>query len=221
MARRDFKKLVRGSTPAAHLIFPHLQNPNTKFKAEGEFQTSMDLFGQVAADFIKKIEEVYETEYAAECQSEKKTLLRYAGRPYGPALDKDKQPIPGATRFRFSRKAGGVNGPKSKTPGKSWTTTIPIWSADLKPVTEPVWGGTLAKVSYTLVPWFTNALGFGIRLQLEAVQVFDLVTQGERAPSHYGFEVGEGYSPAPAAADAGDFDGNDLGEEEGAGSVDF
>ena len=218
--RREFKDMVHGVTPATRLVFPHLNKPNTKFNPDGTYGTAIDLSGDDATSFIKKINDAYETEYKWECENRHggKALLRYAGRPFAPATDKDKVVIEGVTRFRFGRKAGGICSPKHpKTPNEPWKATIPLWSAKMKPVKAAIWGGTLAKVSYTIVPWFTNALGFGVRLQLEAVQILDLVTQGERSAEHFGFTEEDGYDPSAETNDAG----TDVGTEEGESSVDF
>lgn len=227
MARRTFNDFVRGFTPARPFVFPYLSAPSTKFKAEGEFQVSIDLFGTEASDFKKLIDETFESEYQFECaEKPKQEIRKYAGRPYGPATDRDKVEIPGAIRFRFARKASGIYGPKNKKAGQRWEAKVPILSADLStPVTAPIWGGTVGSIAYTIVPWFTNALGFGVRLQIDAVQIIDLVTQGERAPAEYGFTAVDGYKPPVALTNNmptgnGDADVDGLAEEE-AGGIDF
>jgi hypothetical protein len=222
MARRKFSEFTKGATPAGTFVFPCLSTPNTKFNPEGEYMVSLDLEGQAAEDFKKIIDEAFELEYAHECGEKGKELMKYNGHPYGPATDRDKQEIPGVTRFKFKRKAGGVYSDRHPKAGQRWTQTIPIWGAkSTTPVTAPVWGGTVGRISYTIVPWFTNALGFGIRLQIEAVKIISLVTAGEKAPEAYGFEDEDGYEPPVETPPATVGEQNGMASEESGGTVDF
>jgi hypothetical protein len=212
MARRGFKDYQKGTTAPGVLVFPKISAPDFRFEAEfGEFNCLLDLEGAPAADLVKLIDSTFETEYGFECEEKGKVsvdedgntvygLKKYDGRPYGPATDKDKEVIPGVTRFRFKRKAGGRMGPKSKSPGKIWGCEIPIFGAsgDI-PVTEEVWGGSKAIVAFQLQPWWTASLGFGIKLSIEAVQILELVSSnGARTATAFGFESTEGYQPTVA-----------------------
>lgn len=217
MARRKFKDFVKGATPAGKLVFPHLKAPNKRFEKEfGDYSVSLDLAGQPAEDFKKLIDETFEAEYAHECKEKGEVLSKYNGRPYRQATEgKEKTPIEGVTRFTFKRKAGGRYGPNHPQAGEIWHTSVPVFGArGSTKVIEDVWGGTTARVSFIIVPWYSNALGFGVRLQLEAVQVIDLVTQGERAPEEYGFDECDGYVPS-ATPETMETDDAELGDEEG------
>ena len=218
--RKKFKDLVHGITPAGLFVFPKVNVPDKKFESKfGAFSTGLNLAGQAAEDFKKQIEETYELEYSAECSAQGKQLKRYDGRPYKQATDRDKAEIPGVTTFSFKRVAGGEYGEKHARAGETWGTTVPIFAArGTDKVTAPVYGGTLGRVSYTIVPWFTAALGFGVRLNLEAVKILDLVTAGERSAAQYGFADEDGYVPEGAGAQqhGGDSDGEaGLGEAQG------
>lgn len=197
--RRGFKDFYKGVTPVAKFVFPHLLTPDTRFDAHGQYNVSIDMTGQAAEDFKKLIDEHFDIEYAHECEVHGKELPKYHQRPYAPATEgKEKVEIPGVTRFKFARKAGGVYGPKHKKAGEAWTASIPIFGASgTDPVTEEPWGGTLGRISFIIVPWYTPSLGFGVRLQIEAVKIIELVSQGNVAPSAFGFEDEEGYVPTP------------------------
>jgi len=88
-----------------------------------------------------------------------------------------------------------------------------------------VWGGTVGKVSYVIVPWYVPSLGFGVRLQIEAVQVINLVTRGERSAEAYGFSAEEGYVAPPDADGQSESSGTEAGDEsvgeEASGGVEF
>jgi hypothetical protein len=195
--RRGFKDFLRGNTVVAKFVFPHLITPDTRFDAHGAYNVSLDIGGQPAEDLKKLIDEQYEIEYAHECEQHGEALTKYANRPYAEATEgKEKTPIPGITRFKFARKAGGVYGPKHKRAGETWEAHFPVFGASgTDKVTEEPWGGSMGRVAFVLVPWWTASLGFGCRLQIEAVKIIELVAQGNVAPSAYGFEDEAGYSP--------------------------
>jgi hypothetical protein len=205
MARRGFKDYKKGATPAGTFVYPKINEPDHRFAHEfGEFSVHLDLSGQAAEDLKKVIDEQLEFEYAHECAEKGEELLRSQYLPYGQATEgKEKTPIEGVTRFKFKRKAGGRYGPKHAKAGETWKGSFPIFAASgTSLVEETVWGGTIGRVSYLIVPWFTPSLGFGVRLQIEAVKIIKLVTQGERAPEEYGFEDEAGYAvPANTATE--------------------
>jgi hypothetical protein len=219
MARRTYRDFYKGSTPVATFVFPHLSAPSFKFAEFGEYQVSIDLTGKDATDLKKLIDSQFDLEYSAECAEKGVQLAKYSGHPYKPATDRDKNELPGVTRFSFKKKAGGRYGPNHFKAGQVWTSGIPIFAASgPEKVTEPIWGGTRGRVSFMIVPWFTNALGFGVRLQLEAVKVLELVSEGERAPAEYGFEDEEGYVPFPSVPTGAD---SELGESADTDTINF
>lgn len=52
-------------------------------------------------------------------------------------------------------------------------------------------------MAYTAEPFFVAALGAGVSLRLQAVQIIELVQGGERTAASYGFEDEEGYTAEP------------------------
>jgi hypothetical protein len=221
MARRKFKDFTKSVTPAGRFSFPKLQVPDTKFNPDGEYSVGVELTGVEAETLKELIDEAYEKEYVHECGEHGKTLKKYENLPYTQTLDRDKQPVEGSTTFKLKRKAGGTFGKTHPKAGQSWSASFPVFSAaGTEKVTEPIWGGSTGRVSFIIVPWYTPALGFGVRLQIEAVKILSLVTQGDKDPGSFGFEDEDGYTP-PAATSAAPEVPNDVGEEESAGGTDF
>jgi hypothetical protein len=218
--RRKFSEFTKLVSPAGRFAFPKLQTADTKFSPDGEFSVGIELEGVTAEEFKEKIQEAYDKEYALECTSHGKTLKKYENMPWSQTLDRDKQPVAGSTTFKCKRKASGTYGKSHPKSGQRWTAGFPIFSAaGTEKVTEEIWGGTIGRCSLILVPWYTAALGFGIRLQLEAVKILTMVTHGDKAPSQFGFEDEDGYAAAPPTATQETPD--ELGEEESAGGTDF
>lgn len=225
--KRTFKDYTQGASPAGTFVFPKLSEPDFKFQKEfGEYSVSLDLTGEDAESFKKIIDAAVDTEYPFECEKEDKELDR-GNLPYEQATDKDKEDIPGVTRFKFKRKAGGRYGKGHDKAGETWSAKIRLLdAAATRVVEEPIWGGTVGRVSFVLVPWvFQDSTG--VRLQLDGAQILDLITKGERSAESLGFSAEDGYS-APDDATGQDVpDGDDadtgaddeLGEE--AGGVEF
>jgi hypothetical protein len=196
--RRSFKDFFTGATARGVFVFPHLTEPDFRFDAEfGQFNVSLDLEGEDAEALIEIIDEHAEKEYRFICEEKGKTVKRYDNLPYGPATDRDKNEIPGVTRFRFTRKAGGRYSPKHSKAGETWSSSFPLYAASgTELVTEPIFGGTEGRVSYQIQGWYTPSLGAGIRLSIEAIKVTNLVTSGgTRSQAAYHFEDEDGYVP--------------------------
>lgn len=183
----DRKKLPRGISPAGKAVWPKLNEPDTKFKEEGEFSVKLELGGAQAETMKDVIREFAAIAYAIECEDKGKKKLKKADLPFKQVVNEDGDDVPGMFLFNFKRKASGTT-----KAGKAWEASITLFDSKKKKVTAEVWGGSRLRVAYTLVPWYAAALGFGIKLELGAVQVLDLVTRGERSADDYGFDEEEG-----------------------------
>jgi len=210
----DRKKLPRGITAAGRAVWPKLNEPDTKFKEEGEFSVKLELSGEAAENMKSTIREFATKAYSIECEDKGKKKLKKADLPFKQATDQDGEDIADTFLFNFKRKASGTT-----KAGKAWQATVTLFDSQKKKVTAEVWGGSKLRVAYTLVPWYNPTLGFGIKLELGAVQVLDLVTRGERSASDYGFEEeADGYQGSfddvqpPTVDDSG---------SEGAGASEF
>ena len=235
MAKRGFSDYDKGATSIGTFVWPKLDKPDLRFEPEyGTFSVDLDLRGKPAEDFIARIEAAYEQEYAAECKTHDlgskagEDPKQYVGRPYGEATEgKEKEVIPGATRFKFKTTAGGKYSPKHpKKPGEVWRKkSVPVLGAagDIL-VTEEVWGGTQGRVSFVLVPWFMPVHGFGVRLELKGVKVLELVSKGQVTAKGLGFEDEEGYEPPVDDIGHADKETDSDGDSEvgeGTGGVEF
>jgi hypothetical protein len=222
MARRKFKDFTKGVTPVGRFAFPKLQVPDTKYNPDGELSVGVELSGVDAENLKEIIQEAFDIEYAHECTEHGKTLKKYENMPYKPTLDRDKEPVEGSTTFRLKRKASGTYGKNHSKAGTRWEASFPIFSASgTSKVTEPIWGGSTGRISFIIVPWYTPALGFGVRLQIEAVKILTLVTQGDKDPGQFGFEDESGYEAPSEKTSAAPEVEDGVGSEESEGGTDF
>ena len=178
-------------SPRGTFKFPRLNEPDTKFKAEGEYSTKLVLSADAAAPLIEKLKPVY----AAAIKDGKKAWseLKPPVQKKNPFkevdfhsddLDADGNET-GNVVFNFKLPATG----QDKKTGKSWTNKPALFDGkgNKLPPTVSIWGGSEGYVSFEVMPFFVAAVGAGISLRLKAVKVAKLVQGGERGAEGYGF----------------------------------
>ena len=214
------RDVIKGISPRNVASWPRLHEPDTKFKKEGEYSIKLRLSGAAAAELNAVVEQAHEDAYEAN----KKAIAEAKAKEKNPkkrAEIKERADLPckelyendeptGEYEFNFKMKASGV----SQKTGKPWTRKPGVFNAKGKPLNEAekakVGGGSVVKVSYEITPFYTAALGAGVSLRLEAVQVLELKSFQARDASAFGFGVEEGY-------DGEDEGGNDSGFQDETG----
>lgn len=203
MATDKKPKIFQGTTPAGTFQFPALSKPdygNEKFpKPAGEYKVSLVLTEDEAQPLIDKLTKEYEKAIeAAEEEFEKLPIgsrkkLKEVTRNdlFSTEYDKDTEEPTGNLIFKFKMTASGKN-----KKGDAWTRKPSVFDAKgtvLKNVPN-IWGGTIGKVSFQASPYFIPGTGAaGLSLRLQAVQVIDLVSEGSRSASSFGFGAEAGY----------------------------
>ena len=153
------------TSPKGKAIFPHLTEPDTKYKAEGEYHVKLEcnksegqnIIALIGSEIAKKVKEQHD-------QDPKKPMTK-APLPYVEVNDK--------VVFNFKMKASGIR----KSDGKHFTQKPVLVNADLSPV-EPdmqIWGDSILKITFEPYAW-NMPIGIGCTLRLKAVQVLELVT---------------------------------------------
>lgn len=202
MAKREF---TTGVTPKGSLLFPHIYEPET-YEGKDVGYTINIKFDQKETDALMAVID-------AELEKAKHSLKlkpgqKWSAEPFlGYREDKD-----GDIVFKF--KANSHYQTKS---GEMHKVTIPVFDAHGNPIKEPlsIGNGTIAKVAYTLVPYWISKVVNGIKLRLNAVQIIDLKEYGEKDAKGYGFGEEEGGFSAPEE-DASPFaDDEDTDEDDG------
>lgn len=185
----DRKKNPILVSPTGIAKYPRIHQPDTKFKAEGEYSIKLILPKKDAAPFITKLKEIHAEAYQEELKAKKKKVLKQASLPWKLETNEDGEEtgnveIKAALKAKVTPKKGD---PFEQRPG--------ILDAKRQPITDvKVGSGSKVKLAVEVYPWFTDALGFSISLRLKAVQVIDLVefTGGGDAAGF--FEDEEGYT---------------------------
>lgn len=197
------RKTIKGITPKGVASWPRLHEPDVKFKPEGEYSIKLRLSGAAAAELVTIIDgacdEAHEAakKQIAEAKAKEKNpkkraeIKERADVPYKELYENDEPT--GDYEFNFKMKASGV----SKKTGKPWARKPAVFNAKGAPLSDEmkakVGGGSVVKVAYEITPFYTAALGAGVSLRLEAVQVLEIKSFQARDASAFGFGAEEGY----------------------------
>lgn len=180
-------------SPTGTAVYPKLNEPDTKFKTEGEYAVKLAFEPDDAAfaKLLKKLETI-QAEQFKEFQKENPKQKQYKLAPVATAeLDEDGEET-GRLLLNCKTKASGV----SKRTGKRWSHKVAIFdAAGVKLENAPlIWGGSKLKVAF-------EAAGFGVpsaklfylTLRMNGVQVIELVTSGGESAESLGFGEEDGY----------------------------
>jgi hypothetical protein len=195
------------TSPKGVFVFPKLTEPDygtDKYpKPNGEYNVRLKLREDDPATqkFIEKLMPLYEEamEQAEKdfqelsVQARKKLGSVTQNELYTTVYDKETEEPTGDIEFKFKMTASGEY-KKGKNAGEKYFRKPFLFDSFKRPLGKniQIWGGTLGKVSFTTRPYFIGGSGAaGLSLSLEAVQIIDLVTQGQRTADSYGFEEEE------------------------------
>lgn len=201
-------------SPAGRALYPKLTEPDTKFKEAGEYSVKLILPEADAMPLLAKcremqqqaVEEELEKQIAKNPKMNPEKIrekIKLADLPVKPHEDPETGEETGDYVVTFKMTASGV----SRKTGKEWTRRPALFDAKGKPVKNPdklqIWSGSVLKVAYNADP-FCTAIGAGVSLRLEAVQIIELVSGGQRDAAGYGFGEEDGYSHEETAENSGD-----------------
>lgn len=234
MAKQNDRIELKVASPRGVSIYPKLNEPDTKFDADGVYETKLKfdpaatdgVIGKADATWAALVAKVAENQELFLLQK-KKELSAGDGKAKNKAksitsiewgqeahVDDDGEET-GLVVIKAKMKASGV----SKTDKKPWTRAPKIFDAKgkkLDPIPS-IWGGTEMKVAGVIYPYYNakdNVVGSTFRL--EAVQILDLVSGSGRSSGDYGFGQEDGYE-----ADESDDDAPPFAAEPAGSPVDF
>ena len=196
--------LEKFTLPRGTFVWPKLNAPDTKFKAEGEYGVKVRLSRAAAASFLEKyaaavdksvadarakLEEDIKGAKGEKLAKARKALaaLAPAESPVKPAFDDDGNETDEVV-ISVKMKASGTykDGPKA---GQTWNRKPDIFNARGERLKNPpmIFGGSEGYVAGEFNPFYTDKAGAGVSLRLQAVKIVKLVSAGERDASAYGF----------------------------------
>lgn len=238
MSEKNDKPSLKLTTSRVNLAWPKLSEPDFGSKEypkpDGEFSTKARVALDDAAlkSWLPKLQKFHDEavewakkEFAGLKPETRRKLKEVTVNPlFTELLDQETEEPTGEVEFKFAKKASYVakKGPKA---GQRIHTKVAIYDSlggVIRKVPE-IWGGTVAKVSFTATPYFIPGTGAaGVKLNLDAVQIIVLRKGGERSAADHGFGREEdGYSHEEGAEDEGADDNDATNEDEGAPTPDF
>lgn len=177
------------TTPVARFQYPKLITPDTTYNPDGEFKVQAVMEAADAQDLADKLDGLL-AKHKESLKSQAPTQkFKLADLPW--AFDT----VDGlaCVVIKCKMKAAGVD-----RDGKPWSRKPALFDAKGKPVTDrdslkSMWSGTVGRVSFMATPFYSPAIGAGITLRLQAVQIISLVESGGDASSH-GFGEEDGWT---------------------------
>ena len=171
-------------TPEGTAVYPHLNEPDTKFNADGEYSTKLSVSSETANSLIEVLESFYEEAYKDHCKEQNKQKLKKHNHPWTEETDEDGNDT-GNVVFKFKMKA------KTRT----GIVMRPILvDSETKPLENKIGSGSKLKVSFEARSWYVPALGVGVTLRLRGVQVINLVEwTGGSSVESLGFSKEQGF----------------------------
>ena len=196
------KKNQQMNTPIGTAVYPRLNEPDYKFKSEGEFSVVLRVPENEARPLITALEEKLNTYHTQEVKERRKPNLKKADLPVKPAVDTDGNET-GDWDFKFKMKHNVTT-----QSGKSWTQRPKLYDSELRGYKGGViGGGSQLAVNFVPATYYTPALGCGITLRLNAVQVVKLKEYTkQQSPEDMGFaKQKDGYSSPPSEGEQDGF----------------
>lgn len=225
--KNGFEQL-KGSTPRGRALWARVWEPSYTFDEDGVYSMTLifDKSVKGVEEMIHQFEEQLNKaeQMAQELSSQNKNPRKRGQLPplkdenHGNWVDKDGNET-GEYFIKAKAKAAGVT-----KDGKAWTRNIEIYDSMGKPfdraAATKIGNDSICKMSINVFPYAT-AIGYGISIRFDAVQVLDLKAYNEKTAAGFGFDVEEGgYSveedvAMPTASDA------DTADSEEAESGDY
>lgn len=175
---------MQSVTPEGRAVYPHLNEPDTQFDADGTFSTKLAIPTEHAGDLVEKLEEFAEDSYKGHCKEQRKPKLKRHDHPWDEEYDRDGNPT-GNILFKFKMRA------KTRTGIEMRPILV---DAKKQPMTDNIGSGSKLKIAFEARGWFVPSLGAGITLRLRGVQVIDLVEWSSgKSASSLGFNEEQGF----------------------------
>lgn len=188
-------------TPRGTFIWPRLNEPDTKYVAEGVYEVKLAFDeGTDLASFKAKVQKQIDKKFDeitgqlvddGKAGLAKKITKRDLDDIFKAEEDEATGDETGRIVIKAKMKASGI----AKKTGKRWQRKPDIIDAKGNKIANPpsIGGGTEGKLCVELAPYYAaNDKVVGVSLRLEAAQIIKLVSFGERSASDYGFDEEDG-----------------------------
>jgi hypothetical protein len=168
------------TTPRGIACCPWLNNPDTKFRPEGEYSVKLKIVFREAKDLIKLIDNaIKRSVIEAKKGIVRKIIMKKAPPPYTMELNENGDTT-GFVMFRFKMMPRIGQHRQIEQKPKLFDSRCNETSANIG-------NSSIVRVAFEIIPFYVAFLGAGVTLRLCAVQVITLVQDCD------GFWVEEGF----------------------------
>jgi len=209
-------------SPKGTAIYPRLTSPDTKFDSDGTYHVKMkfDTDDEVVAKFIAQVDAWYDEAfeeavtksvedetYKTEAVARKK--VKRGDKPYTFVEDEEGDDT-NEVIINFKMKAKA----KNRKTGEEFELKPTIYGGQGKLEGKQIpniYSGSVLRIAFTPVKWFTKQLGASVKLRLEAAKIIELMSGGG-GDVDFGDDE-EGYVPSETSASDFDGEGSDGGDD--------
>jgi hypothetical protein len=180
------KKLPMHTTPRGRTEWAKLWTPDTKFNVDGEYGTKLVMDNSDATEIMAMLDTAHALAIDA--------AVEETGKPRAKVRVTDPYDVnaeTGDVTIKLKLKA--------KVTTKQGTTFEQkpiVVDSKRQPITKeiPLWNGSLVRIGFQIIPYYTALAGAGLSLRMRSVQVIEALAGSNEAASI--FEDEEGYSHA-------------------------
>lgn len=172
-------------TPKGVAVWPSLNNPDTKFVAEGEYHTKLRVSSDEAASFIQQLEGIREAYLADAVRRDPKVKQYKMADLYEEEVD-DQGDLTGNYLFKFKQKA--VIQTRS---GSTLNMKVALFDSQRKPTTVQIGGGSVLRIAGAAIGYaMPSTKMVGLSLRPSAVQIIQLSSGGNASADAFAIEEG-------------------------------
>tara|TARA_Y100001938_G_scaffold136972_1_gene200585 strand:- start:885 stop:1487 length:603 start_codon:yes stop_codon:yes gene_type:complete len=174
------------TSPKGEAIWPKITKPETKWDADGVYETGLRLDAETGQKFKAYLEEFLDKHHDNVCKEQGKKVKKGSFSVKEVEVDGT---LTGELDFKFKMKR--LAGPS----GRQWEQRPAIFDKmgnRIDPESINIGSGSTIKVSYSIFPYYTAMVGAGISLQMKAVQIINLVEFHGGDAQGFGFTEEEG-----------------------------
>lgn len=176
------------TTPKGKALYPKINEADTKFDANGKFSCDIIVDADAGAEFKALCEELLEEYYSKVCADAKKQGKKKPKLGVSSPVEVHDEDD-GTYIIKCRRPAKVV----SKKTGKTYEFSIKQFDAKGAPCKVDVGSGSVVKCAVEPNFYDSPALGVGMSLRLQAVQVLELVEfRGSEKAESFGFAEEDG-----------------------------
>ena len=200
---KNGKIMLEGTTPKGKSLYAKVHEPQSKIGGQPvdpfySITLLMDKDDPAAQNFIQQLDnfmkqaELLANEFVSKAKGRQRQKPQLQNANYGEYFDDEGN----ETNYYFIKAKAKASG--TTQAGKKWNFKPSVFDAKGTPFptkNPPLVGNdSICRVAVGVTP-YCQAIGYGLSIHLDAVQVLDLVEYNNRSAKGYGFETEEdGYS---------------------------